>query len=261
MLIDGDNGADRRARTPHEPPAPNDPTKGSFEDVKAAFMKSLKDGLGIVDLPSGLWAALGKALVAQALDSAFAQAQPCLDASGAIPTETFSAKIPTPDGAGIDCTPTRDCTPMRDCTPTRDCTPSGSCDFQVDQRDCSVCLVHNIFTGGCVDRGNDPVCEATKGAQNAGYAAAKGDCEAQKSAAKADCERIKAQDKLDCERLKTQEKAQCETEKEGQRLVCETGRPPSSGYTARTTSATSTAASPGQGRSGCASRTSISAPR
>jgi hypothetical protein len=38
--------------------------------------------------------ALSKALVAQALDSAFAQAQPCLDGSGPIPKETFSAKIP-----------------------------------------------------------------------------------------------------------------------------------------------------------------------
>jgi hypothetical protein len=81
--------------------------------------------------------------------------------------------------------------------------------------------VHNPF-GGCVVRGNDPICEASKAAQNAGYATAKADCEAKKSAAKADCERIKGQDKVDCERLKTQEKAQRETEKDGQRLACET---------------------------------------
>ena len=93
--------------------------------------------------------------------------------------------------------------------------------MHVDTRNCSACLVHNPF-GGCVVRGNDPICEASKAAQNAGYATAKADCEAKKSAAKADCERIKGQGKLDCERLKTQEKAQCETEKEGQRLACET---------------------------------------
>jgi hypothetical protein len=141
---------------------------------------------------------------------------------GAISRETFSVKIPTPDATDIDCTPTRDCAPTRECTPIRDCTPSASCDVQVDQRDCSVCLIHNIFTGGCSQRGNDPVCEAAKAAQNTGYAAAKAACEAQKSAAKADCERIKGQDRLDCERLKTQDKAQCEAEKEGQRLACET---------------------------------------
>ena len=222
LLLDGDTVAAIVELVPLDKPPMNvDPVKGSFDAVKSAFKKSLRDALGIVDPPSGLWAAVGKALVAQGLDSAFAQAQPCLDASGAIPTETFSAKIPTPDGAAIDCTPTRDCTPARNCTATRDCSPSGSCDLHVDQRDCSTCVLPNIFTGGCSKRGNNPACEVAKAAQNAGYATAKAACETQKSTEKANCEAQKTAAKADCERLKSQEKLQCETEKDGQRLGCE----------------------------------------
>jgi hypothetical protein len=214
--------------------AQNDPTKASFDQVNVTFKKSLQGGLGITDPPPGVWAALGKELVAHGLDSAFAQAQPCLDGAGPIPKETFSAKIPTPDGSGIecrptgDCTPTDDCTPTGDCTPTDDCTPSGNCDA-VNTRDCSACLVHNPF-GGCVVRGNDPTCEATKAAQNAAAKAAceaqkstaKATCEGQKSAAKAICEGQKSAAKAICEEQKTQKKAQCEAKKEGQRLGCET---------------------------------------
>jgi hypothetical protein len=202
--------------------AQTDPATGSFEDVRAAFKKSLQDGLGIVDAPVGVWAAFGKALVAQGLGSAFEQAQPCLDGSGPIPKENFSAKIPTPDGSSIDCTPTRDCTPTGDCTPTTDCTPTGSCDLQVDTRACGhVCILRSPF-GSCIVGGNDPTCEAAKATQNAGYAVAKANCETQKSTEKANCETQKSAAKLDCERLKSQKKLQCESEKEGQKLGCET---------------------------------------
>jgi hypothetical protein len=196
--------------------------QGSFEEVKTAFKRSLQGGLGIVDPPSGVWVALGKGMIAQGLNSAFSQAQPCLDGSGAIPTQTFSAKIPTPDGSDIACTPTRDCTPNRECTPSGDCTSTRACDLHVDTRDCSTCLLPNVFTGGCSQRGNNPVCEAAKAAQNAGYGTAKATCETQKTTEKATCEAQKSAAKLDCERLKSQEKLQCEAEKTGQRLACET---------------------------------------
>ena len=43
----------------------------------------------------------------------------------------------------------------------------NSCPNNHDTRDCSVCLLRVL--GHCTQRGNDPVCEAAKAAQNAAY--------------------------------------------------------------------------------------------
>ena len=134
------------------------------------------------------------------------------------------------DGPGIgkfrDCTPTMDCTPTRDCTPTQDCTPTRDCDHlphNHDTRDCNRCLL-SVF-GNCVQRGNDPVCEAEKAAQNAiydaDYAARKADCERIKAQEKVGCEAEKAAWKLDCERIKSEEKLACEADKSAKKLDCE----------------------------------------
>lgn len=170
VLIDGEKVIAIAGVAPlDKSPPQTDVAKASFEDVKAAFKKSLEDGLAIADPPTGVWAALGKALVAQSLDSAFAQAQPCLDGTGPIPRETFSAKIPTPDGSGINCTPTRDCTPSGDCTPTKDC--SGYKWYQAPDK---------------------LRCEAEK-------SGAKLDCERLKSQRKLQCEAEKTGQKAACE--------------------------------------------------------------
>lgn len=182
------------------------PANGSFEDVKTAFIKSLRYGLGITDPPRGVWMAAGKALVAQGLNSAFDQAKPCLDGSGPIPKQTFSAKIPMPDSK-LECAPTRDCTPTKDCTPTR------NCDLKVDRRNCRICVLPNVFTGGCSEWGNNPVCELAKGTQNGLYAKEKLECEASKT-----------KEKVDCEGVKSLEKVRCETEKAGEKLACEAGK-------------------------------------
>ena len=204
LLIDQDNVIVIAEIAPLDKlPAQVAPAKGSFGDVRTAFKKALENGLGITDHSGGAWAAVGKALIAQGLDNAFAQAQPCLDGAGPIPNEPLSAKIPTPDGSGIDCTPTRDCTPRLDCTPTEDCTPSRNCDAVKD------CSGYKWYQAADKAR-----CEIEK-------SAAKFDCERIKSQEKAKCETGKAGRKLDCERLKSQKKAQCELEKTGQKTACE----------------------------------------
>lgn len=114
------------------------------------------------------------------------------------------------DGLGIGTN--RNCNGSHiDCTPTRDC---GNLPRSHDTRDCSACLLRApricIFggcTGGqCIQRGNDPFCEASKAAQNvaydADYAARKFDCERIKEQDKAVCAVNKELVKLDCERLK-----------------------------------------------------------
>lgn len=80
----------------------------------------------------------------------------------------------------------RICEPSRDCS-KRDCTPSRDCAVPLDTRDCSTCLLRNLF-GGCALRENDPVCEAAKAAQNRNYAATRATCEASKAAERLDCE-------------------------------------------------------------------------
>ena len=104
------------------------------------------------------------------------------------------------DGPGIGTN--RECSINKDCTQTRNCTFKKN----HDTRNCKACIVKNPF-GGCVIRGNDPVCEVTKASQNsiydAQYAARKGDCERLKSSAKLFCEANKAARKIDCERVKS----------------------------------------------------------
>lgn len=232
-LIDGDKVAAVVQLVPLDKlPALTDPVRGTFEGVKAAFKKTLTDGMDISDPPKGAWVAVSKALLAQSLDSAFLQAQPCLTGSGSIPKDDFSKKVPTPDGASIDCTPHRDCTPAGNCdlhVDTRDCHRPRECTHGHDTRDCNVCLFSAF--GRCQQRGNDPFCEAQKAAQNVIYdsnysaCTALGPlddvvCEGEKAtqnglyvAAKAQCEAGKEADRILCEGQKTAQRLGCETEK------------------------------------------------
>ncbi|MES0179655.1 hypothetical protein NKJ86_13785 [Mesorhizobium sp. M0025] len=233
-------------------PSQPDPLPGTFEGVKAAFKKSLSNGMDISDPPKGAWVAVSKALLAQSLDSAFLQAQPCLTGSGLIPKENFSAKVPTPDGSSIDCTPDRDCTPTKNCdlqVDTRDCRIPRGCSHSHDTRNCRACLLRapricafGSCTGGqCIQSGNDPVCETAKAAQNAAFDAAfnacnalgpidDAICEAQKAtqnglfrAAKVQCEAGKEGDRLSCEGQKTAKRIGCETEKGALKALHRTG--------------------------------------
>jgi len=141
------------------------------------------------------------------------------------------------------CDATRDCSLKVD---NRDCSlqvDNRDCSLQVDNRDCS--LQQDTRNCGHDVLGvhvNDPVCEAAKAAQNAGYAAAKASCEASKStqngiyaAGKATCESAKssqnamyASAKLTCETAKTNqnalyagEKVTCEAAKTSAKYACE----------------------------------------
>lgn len=221
LLIDGDKLVAIASLVPiNTAMSQTDLAKGSFDEVKVAFRKSLQAGLGIDDPPAGGWAALAKGLLARAIESTFAQSQPCLYASGPIPKENFSAKIPTPDGTSIDCTPNIDCTPTKDCTPKKDCTQTARCDLHVDRRDCGRCKPRPIW-GGCWIHYNDLTCEAAKAAQNKIYEGAKAVCEGKKSEAKGRCEANKLIEKAACETAKSMDKDVCEGKKTAKKDACE----------------------------------------
>jgi len=161
----------------------------------------------------------------------------------------------------MSCSPTADCSLKVD---NRTCTlaiDDRSCSLNVDNRDCSQphderscsrCILPNIFTGGCSQMGNDPVCElekagqnkiyesnkalceAAKAGQNALYATQKATCETEKASqnaiyagSKASCEAQKAGqnaiysiDKGLCETAKTSGKLACEAEKSAKQVLC-----------------------------------------
>lgn len=137
--------------------------------------------------------------------------------------------------ANIDCHSDRDCVQTRNCTPTMNCSPTRNCEFSKshDTRNCNscllraprICILGGCSGGQCVQRGNDPICEAAKASQNAAYEAAysgrKADCERLKTQDKIGCEAKKSNIKADCERLKEQKKQQCKIEKASEKLLCE----------------------------------------
>jgi hypothetical protein len=227
-LIDGNKlGAIMQLAPLDKPPAQPNPAPGTFEDIKAIFKKRLADGMGISDPPEGVWVAVGKALLARSLNSAFLQAQPCLTGSGSIPKENFLLKFPIP-GLSIDCTPHKNCTPTKTCdlqVDTRDCRRRRNCTHNRDTRDCSACLLRGprlcafgSCTGTrCIKSGNDPFCEAAKAAHNAAYDTAFNACHALGAIDDAVCETEKGAKN----RLYAIAKAKCETDKEADRIACE----------------------------------------
>ena len=148
---------------------------------------------------------LTRGVVARSLNSVLNQSQACLVARADLPQSKFSEKVRLPGKESIDCSPDRDCTPKRDC----------SFEKKRDRRNCSACLLRapricafgGCVGGHCIQRGNDPFCEAAKGAQNAAY-------EAAYIGRKLDCERIKEQNRIACEVEKATEKGLCEAGRE-----------------------------------------------
>jgi hypothetical protein len=226
-------------------PPPKTVSNGAFSDLVAGFTRRMSDGLGFRDFSTGAWIAVAKALIADTFNSAFAQAQACLTGSGPIPKQTFAEKIPTPDASSIDCTPKLDCTPTQACDlqeDTRDCRRSRNCQRNNDTRDCRACILRapeicvpnfpsgqSCSGGQCIKEGNDPICEAQKGAQNTAYEADYLAClnlgplyDAACEAAKGTQNGLYAEQKAQCEAEKSTTKFACEARKGGLKGACET---------------------------------------
>jgi hypothetical protein len=182
-----------------------------FEELRKRFLSTFERSFDPPSLTLGPWAAIRRDLLANMTTSVVQQASVCINSNAQLPHQRVNEEIRFPDESTVDCTPARDCSPTR------------ACDFppQRDTRDCSRCILYRpgwpFGDGGCAQRGNDPVCEAAKAAQNVIYAA-------DAAAKKADCERLKAQEKAVCELEKTGEKALCETGKELLKRLARTGK-------------------------------------
>ncbi|MCO7223040.1 hypothetical protein [Pleionea sp. CnH1-48] len=96
---------------------------------------------------------------------------------------------------------------FKQCVQLVDCSSARSCKIKAkyDKRSCRKCLAKNPF-GGCLLRGNDPVCEAAKAAKNAAYQAGL------------------SKKKLECERLKATKLKQCKSKVKSLQKKCEQGK-------------------------------------
>lgn len=229
LMIHGGNIAIVAHLTPVDQPLELKTSSGKpFNELATAFSKALADGFGLDPVPGGAWVAIRKELLADTFNSAFAQANACLTGSGPIPEQTFQEKIPTPDAAAIDCTPTQACDLQED---TRDCRRSRNCQRSEDTRNCRACLLRapricvpnfpsgqSCSGGHCIQEGNDPICEAQKAAQNGAYEADYLACLNLGPIYDSVCEAEKATQNG----LYAADRAKCEAEKTAKKLGCET---------------------------------------
>lgn len=186
-------------------PKDNIKIEPSFSKIKDRFDTISTEFFGIPDDSIGTWTAIKKDLISFILNSTMKQAAICTNTSIEMAPVTSSNKISFPDADKIDCSTDDSCYSKR------------SCDVATnhDTRDCSTCLVPSpqvcafggcIGGGGCVTKGNDPLCESLKAAQNIIY---KVDAEARRA---------------DCNRLVLQENTACELQRAGQKALCEGGK-------------------------------------
>ncbi|MCS6291947.1 MAG: hypothetical protein H8J66_02650 [Nitrospira sp.] len=194
-------------------PPPAVKIEKTFDAINGQITGFVNSSFGIKDSVNTTWVAVRKDLLATTMNSGMTQAAACMSAAGSSHQEQ-DAKVPMPDADGITCSSDRNCESNRTCT------------FSAnhDERDCSACLlsaprvcspricafggcIGGGCTGGqCVQRGNDPICELAKAAQNQIYLA--------------DANLRKA----DCDRLRAMETAGCQAEELGKKVLCEAGK-------------------------------------
>lgn len=196
-------------------PAPGTESSG-YDEARQVFDALHEAAFGQTTLEKRAWVGLSKNILAISANSVVNQAQACFKAETVIPEETFSETISPPDWESIDCSSDRDCRQTRDCTFVA----------RRDTRNCNVCLLRapkicppwggGCSGGQCIQRGNDPICEAAKAAQNVIY-------EAERAARQLDCERIKEQNRIACEVEKTVERTACEAGRAVLEQIARTG--------------------------------------
>lgn len=204
--------------------ADNSPTlvnkPSNYKEAKQVFLASQKSVFDNIHLKANTWAAVSKEVIALTMNNGLKEVSACFSADTPIPRENFSEKISPPDWEGIDCDSKRECKQTRNCSFAQ----------QTDRRNCNACLLRaprvclpdtpfgkgSCSGGQCVQRGNDPVCEAAKGAQNILYAT-------DHAAKTLDCNRIKEQNRLTCEAEKAVEINSCKIGKEIVKRVALTG--------------------------------------
>jgi hypothetical protein len=195
----------------------------------AETFAAARNKLAVPSSDSAIWIALAPDFVAQTINESVRRLDPPACATYNVDqTVPFDVRLKSFEGTLPDCTPQMTCDLQFD---RRDCRRPPTCQHNHDTRDCNRCLVSAFGClvsafGRCQVRGNDPVCEAQKAAQNVAYDASYNACINSGFTTDMACEAAKAgqnaaysAQKLGCETNKAGLKLQCETLKELERQV------------------------------------------
>jgi hypothetical protein len=184
----------------------DDPGKDDYARLKTEFEGKLMRDLDIPSPAAAPWVAVSKQLVAELVNAAFQQGQPCLNLEASLAERMFSKPVVIPDHTPMDCTPQIDCRPTKDCSTASVCNQSEDCR---STRNCQVCAL-----GACF---NDPACEREKivAGQN---------CEVRKALRVIACQQLGAPQRAACERERAEDRALCEAGKSERKLACESGK-------------------------------------
>jgi len=195
------------------PPAPAKDIDHTFLAIKGQILGVLNASFGVENLDvAPNWVAVRKDLVAVTANTLVNQATACVSASGTAHQKT-ETKVPMPSADDVNCT-------QRSCSSSRECTFEAS----KDTRDCDTCILSRPVIcapdwlgggctgGGCIQRGNDPICEVAKAAQNLAY-------NIEANGKKADCDRLKNQEILACQGEALVEKTLCDAGRETLRVI------------------------------------------
>ena len=187
-------------------PAAAEPGNDDYARLKTEFAAKLTQGLDIANPAPANWVAIGKRLVADLVNAAFQQGQPCLKLEAALAERTFSGRVAFPADTSINCTPEIDCTPTKDCSAVNVCDQVEDCS---STRNCQVCAL-----GACFD---DPACEREK-------LVASHNCEVRKATRMIACQRVSTPLKTACETQRAADQTSCESGKSAKKLACEASK-------------------------------------
>ncbi|MDZ4782938.1 MAG: hypothetical protein SGJ19_22035 [Planctomycetia bacterium] len=142
--------------------------EATYGGIRGQIEGVVEDSFGLTSIPSKTWIAVRRDLLAHTVNDALSKAQLCASFDGSAKFQA-DKKIPMPGPEGVSCS--------IDMT----CNGSQSCSFNAghDTRSCHRCLIHKpkacafggCWGGGCIQAGNDPLCELAKAAQNTAYVA------------------------------------------------------------------------------------------
>jgi hypothetical protein len=131
-----------------------------YGDIKDRVQGLLEHNFGIKNSNTSNWMAVRKDFVALALNTVTAQAAACVVVTASSQNQHTESKVTIPKGSGLSCSTDTNCQGHNNCTWHSEHV-DNSC------KKCLIPQVNRLWGGsGCVQEGNDPVCEATKAATN-----------------------------------------------------------------------------------------------
>jgi hypothetical protein len=132
-----------------------------YGDIKDRVQGLLEQNFGIKDSNTSNWVAVRKDFVALAVNTVTTQAAACVVVTASSPNQHTESKVSIPKGSSLSCNSDTNCEGHNNCT-----WHSDHVDYSCKK--CLIPQINRLWGGsGCVQEGNDPVCETAKATTNA----------------------------------------------------------------------------------------------